>query len=248
MRALGGKVAIVTGGGTGLGRKLALELAAHGAQIAILGRTMETLAQAASEAGAHVTPFLCNICDPDDVRVTVEAVAHTFGGVDILINNAATYTPFLLEEASDEALRQTFDTNILGAAFLIRQVIPLMRARGGGDIVNVSSESVLHPFPYLSAYAASKAALEALSLGLRDELRADRIRVMTFRIGSMTGNESVKKWDPVLLERFMSAIRESGHAAYTGPGMSPEAVAAFLVNALRVPTEASVNLLELRSA
>ncbi len=247
MLAMEQKIAVVTGAGAGLGREIALRLAREGARVALFGRDPERLEQVACAIGPAALAVQCDVRDPQQVRDAFASTSRAFGGVDILVNNAATYTPFLLEEASDEALRDTFDTNVLGPAYCIRAAIPLMRARGGGDIVNLSSESVRHPFPFLTAYAASKAALESLGMGLRAELRADQIRVTTLRVGNMTGNESAARWDPALLERFMQAIQASGHAAFAGPGMSPAVVASHLVHALALPREANLDLIELRS-
>lgn len=242
-----GKAAVVTGAGGGLGCEIAIRLARGGARVALFGRNPSRLEKTAQMLGTGALTITCDVGEPSQVRAAFAEVAEDFGGVDILVNNAATYTPCLLEQASDESLRATFDTNVLGPAYCIRSAIPLMRARGGGDIVNVSSESVRHPFPWLTAYAASKAALETLGLGLRSELRADRIRVTTLRVGSMTGNESSLEWDPNVLAQFMAAIQASGHAAFTGGGMSPEIVANHLAHALTLPRDANLDLIELRA-
>lgn len=242
-----GKLAVVTGAAAGLGREIAASLAREGARVAILGRNLGRLQQTAAELGPNLLAVACDICDSTQVNDAFAKVRDAFGGVDILVNNAAAYTPFLLEKASDEALRATFETNVIGPAFCIRAAVPSMRSRGGGDIVNISSESVHHPFPYLTAYAASKAALENLGLGLRTELRADRIRVTTLRVGSMTGNETSLAWPPGMLEKFIAAITASGHAAFTGAGMSPRVVADHLAHALALPREANLDLIELRA-
>jgi meso-butanediol dehydrogenase/(S,S)-butanediol dehydrogenase/diacetyl reductase len=140
-----GKVAVVTGAAAGLGREIAASLARDGALVAILGRNADRLRQTAAELGLNVIAVACDIRDPVQVSGAFAKATATFGGVDILVNNAATYTPFLLEDASDGDLRATFDTNVIGPAFCIRAAVPAMRARGGGDIVNISSESVRHP-------------------------------------------------------------------------------------------------------
>jgi meso-butanediol dehydrogenase/(S,S)-butanediol dehydrogenase/diacetyl reductase len=245
--SLKGKVAVVTGAAAGLGRAIAASLAHEGALVAILGRNADRLQQTAAELGLNVIAVPCDIRNSAQVRRAFSKVTETLGGVDILVNNAAAYTPFLLEDASDEDLRATFDTNVIGPAFCIRAAVPSMRARDGGDIVNISSESVRHPFPYLTAYAASKAALENLGLGLRAELRDDRIRVTTLRVGSMTGNETSLRWPPGMLDKFIAAITASGHAAFTGHGMSPQVVADHLAYVLALPREANLDLIELRA-
>ncbi|WP_076590861.1 SDR family oxidoreductase [Herminiimonas arsenitoxidans] len=243
---LTGKIAVVTGAATGLGREIALRFAQQGAQVAILGRTLSTLEKTAAEIGKQTLPIVCDISQSDQVRAAFAKVTQVFGGVDILINNAAIYTPFRLEDASDDELQSTFATNVIGAAFCIRSAIPLMRHRGNGDIVNITSESVRNPFPYLSVYASSKAALESLTQGLRTELREDKIRVSALRVGAMTGNESAAKWAPGMLDKFIAAIQASGHAAAVGAGMSPKTVADYLVRVLDLPREANVDLIELR--
>lgn len=244
---LAGRVAVITGAGTGLGRALAIALAAAGARVALLGRSAATIGAVAARIGPAALPMVCDITDPDQVRAAYAQLVPALGAPDILINNAAVYAPFKFEHASDAQLCATFATNVTGAAFCIRDALPHMRAAGCGDIVNLSSESVRNPFPYLTAYAASKAALESLTLGLRNELRGQGIRVSTLRIGSMTGNETAQQWPPGMLDDFLAAIHASGHAAYTGAGMAPETVAAVVVNALALPREANLDLIELRA-
>lgn len=100
-----GKVAVVTGAAAGLGREIAASLARDGALVAILGRNADRLRQTAAELGLNVIAVACDIRDSVQVSGAFAKAAATFGGVDILVNNAATYTPFLLEDASDGDLR-----------------------------------------------------------------------------------------------------------------------------------------------
>ncbi len=244
-----GKVAVVTGGGVGLGREVATLLIEQGARVAVLGRTRSTLDQVADALGENLLPVVADVSDPQQVRAAFSAIDAAFAGVDILINNAAVYQAYRIEDATDTELASTFAINVLGPAYCIREAIPRMRRRGGGDIVNVSSESVSNPFPYLSAYAASKSALETLSQGLRNELRAEGIRVSIFRACHMTGdNPSVSAWPEGRLEQFLEAIAASGHSLYAGSGIPPATAASALVYALTLPREANIDLLALRSS
>lgn len=246
---LHGKFAVVTGGAQGLGRQVAAELIRQGARVAIVGRTESTLKQAADELGHATLAIVADIADPHAVRRAFQAVDEAFGGLDILINNAAIYRAFDFDQASDNELSETFAINVLGASYCMRAAIALLRRRGGGDIVNVSSESVRAPFPLLSIYAASKAALEMLSTALRNELRADNIRVGILRSGHMNGdNASVQGWPEGRLERFVQAMETSGHLQAIGAGMEPATVARTLVASLLLPREASIDLLEVRPA
>ncbi|MCW8158366.1 SDR family oxidoreductase [Stutzerimonas xanthomarina] len=246
---LDGKVAVVTGGGVGLGRDVATLLIEQGARVAVLGRTRSTLDQVADALGENLLPVVADVSDPRQVRAAFSAIDAAFAGADILINNAAVYQPYRIEDATDTELASTFAINVLGPAYCIREAIPRMRRRGGGDIVNVSSESVSNPFPYLSAYAASKSALETLSQGLRNELRAEGIRVSIFRACHMTGeNANVSAWPEGRLEQFLEAIAASGHSLHSGAGIPPATAASALICALTLPREANIDLLALRSS
>jgi len=245
---LEGKVAVVTGGGVGLGRQVVEQLIGQGARVAIIGRTRTTLDRVVDVLGANVLPVVADVSDPQQVRHAFKEIDAAFGGVDILINNAAMYLAYKMEEATDDELQGTFAANVLGPAYCIREAIPRMRARGAGDIVNVSSESVRNPFPWLCAYAASKSALENLSQGLRNELRADNIRVCVFRTGFMTGeNANLNSWPTGRLDQFLAAASASGHLGNAGAGVSPATAASALIGALTLPREANIDVLELRS-
>lgn len=199
-------------------------------------------------AHTQVLPVVADVSDPAQVRRAFEEIDAAFGGVDILVNNAALYRAYKIEEATDEELQSTFAVNILGPAYCSREAIKRMRRRGAGDIVNVSSESVRNPFPYLSGYVASKSALESFSQGLRNELRADNIRVSVFRTGFMTGESAnLDSWPEGRLEAFLAAAGASGHLRNVGAGISPTTAASALVSALTLPREANIDLLELRS-
>jgi len=242
-----GKVAVVTGGGAGLGKEVAAQLLARGVRVAIIGRTRATLDQCAAELGGQVFPVVADVSKPDDVRNAFKEIDQRFGGVDILVNNAAMYQAFTLDQATDAELQNTLAINVLGPSYCIREALPLMRRRGGGDIVNVSSESVHHPFPYLTVYAASKGALETLTLGLRSELKGEGIRIILYRSGHMHGDSgNVQTWPPGRLEAFMEAINRSGHIKFVGGGVSPTTAAKALVSTIALPREANVDVIELR--
>lgn len=249
MSELDGKVVVVTGGAVGLGRELARQLAAAGARVAILGRTAEALRQTADEIGPSVLAVPADIASGDQVRAAFAAIDKQWGDAHILINNAAVYDPYRIDEATDEQLQATFQINVVGAAFCIREALPGMRRRGLGDIVNITSESVRNPFPFLTAYAASKSALETLSLGLRSELRGENIRVTVLRTGSMSGENAnvARRWPAELTARLIAAFQASGHAAYTGAGMAPESVARTVLAALTAPRDANLDLIEVRA-
>ena len=217
---LKGKVAIVTGAATGLGKQVAIKLVAAGARVAILGRTRHKLEALADILGPAAFPVVADVANPDQVRAAFNQVDSHFGPVDILVNNTALYVPFRIEDADDQGLIDTFNTNLLGAAFCIREATQRMKSKGQGDIINVSSESTRNPFPYLTVYAASKGGLETLSAGLRAELHEYGIRVAVLRVGYMKGedaNASLANWKEGELQQAL-ALWDGTVAVASYPG------------------------------
>jgi NAD(P)-dependent dehydrogenase (short-subunit alcohol dehydrogenase family) len=214
--ALAGKIAVVTGSTSGSGRAVARRFAAEGALVVLLARGKERLtAEAALIEGA--VPIVTDVGDPDSVRKAFAEVQERFGKLDILVNNAGIYRPCSVEELSDFDIERQVRTNYLGTVYTCRAAIPLMRAAGQGDIVNTSSESTLDPFPMLSMYVSSKAALEAFSRTLMTEVQQEDIRVTVVVQGvALDGDGSTDwSWEP---ENAMAAGQlwtERGYIART---------------------------------
>ena len=244
---MGARTAVVTGGGMGLGRATAIALAKAGYRVAVVGRTVSKLEATAQLIGDDCLPVHAELTDPSEVREAFAQVDRVFGGVDVLVNNAAAYRLFLTEKAADAQIDEVLNGSLKSAIYCMREAIPRMRAAGGGDIVNVSSESVEAPLPFLLMYAAAKSALEALTVGLRGELRGANIRCMVFRVGSMTESSSAGGGDPALAKAFEEAFVAGGHAArYAGGRVTPEAMAASIAHMITAPREATVELLQVR--
>jgi NAD(P)-dependent dehydrogenase (short-subunit alcohol dehydrogenase family) len=244
---LNGKVALVTGASRGIGRAIATCFAAEGARVVMLARNHAELEAAARKIGGPVLPLTCDIADPEAVRGVFEQLRSRFGGLDILVNNAALATPNPIAEARDRDVQKEVAVNILGPLYCSREAIPLMRARGGGDIINISSESVNHPYPHLGLYAATKAALETLSTVLRQELADDRIRVTVYRSGNVRGTFS-RDWSDEARARARAAARDLGFYNRSGAQIEPEIPAQAILNLVTLPREAQVDLIELRGA
>jgi NAD(P)-dependent dehydrogenase (short-subunit alcohol dehydrogenase family) len=241
------KVAVVIGGGAGLGRHIARELIEAGAKVAVFGRTLTKLQKVADELGTNLLPLVVDVTKSEEVRRAFAEVDRAFGDVDILVNNAAVYSPFTVEEATDSQIHETFDANVIGPIYCVREAVPRMRRKGGGDIVNITSESVADPFPMLTVYAASKGALETLGVGLRNELRADRIRVTTVRSGYMNGdNSGAANWPADRLQRFIALAQVSGRPVTAEQGMAPRSTARAVLHALVTSGDAYVGMYEIR--
>ena len=247
MQPLSGKVAIVTGGSKGMGRHFVRTLVAAGARVACLARPSPALDAVAAEHGDSVAAIGCDIADAAQVAAAIAETVARFGRLDILVNNAGIFHPFLIAEASDAQVPTHVGLNLLGVIWTIRAAIPHLRA-AQGHIVNISSESVRHPFPMLTVYAATKAAVEALSAGLVSELRADNIRVSVLRSGSVAGGSGGLDWPDGAAEKFFRKISETGHAAMAGKAATPESMAAGLLAIVTLPRDVNVELVELRAA
>ncbi len=184
------KVIVITGAGVGLGRALARRFADDGDQVVLLGRTFSKVEAAANEIGAKAMAVECDVSSPESVRTAFAKIAERHPRIDVLINNAAVFEPFLIENAKDEQILSAVTTNLAGPMFCARAAIPMMGS--GSHIINVSSESVDMPFPHLSVYQSTKAALERFTQSLHSELEPNGIRVSVVRAGQMY--EEGKVW------------------------------------------------------
>jgi NAD(P)-dependent dehydrogenase (short-subunit alcohol dehydrogenase family) len=202
------KVIVITGAGVGLGRALARRFAADGEQVVLLGRTLSKVEDAAAAIGERAMALACDVASPDSVRSAFAAIAKRHPRIDVLINNAALFEPFLVAEATDEQLVKTANTNLVGPMLCARAAIPLMGR--GSHIINVTSESVGMRYPHLVVYQSTKAGLERFSEGLHHELEPSGIRVTCVRAGQMF--EEGKTWDvsPEARMRFGKAAMDAG--------------------------------------
>lgn len=193
------KVVVVTGASSGSGVGISRRFLQEGAHVVMLARGKERLEEVAEQLGPKAVPIQADVGDSQSVADAFEQVAVKFGKVDVLINNAAVYRPCAVELLSDLDITQQVTTNLLGPIYTCRAAIPLMRAAGMGDIINTSSESTLHPFPNLSLYVATKAALESFGRVLAMEVAPIDIRVTTVIQGTAKGagvGSTDWAWDP----------------------------------------------------
>jgi meso-butanediol dehydrogenase/(S,S)-butanediol dehydrogenase/diacetyl reductase len=202
------KVIVITGAGAGLGRALARRFAADGETVVLLGRNAEKVQKAAEEIGERALALGCDVASPDSVRAAFTRIAERHPRIDVLINNAAVYEPFLIAEATDDQILKSVTTNLAGPILCARSAIPLMGK--GSHIINLSSEAVGMLFPHLVMYQSSKAGLERFSQGLHHELDPKGIRVTTVRAGQMM--DADKTWDiePQVAARFAQATMAAG--------------------------------------
>lgn len=210
-----GKTIVITGAGVGLGRALARRFAKEGETVILLGRTFSKVQTLAEELGEPALAVECDVSSADSVRSAFATIAERHPKIDVLINNAAVYEPFLVADATDEQILSPVLTNFAGPIFTSRAAIPMMEK--GGYIINVTSESVALEFPMLSLYQSSKAGLERFTASLSRELEPSGIRVSTVRAGPMMEEGKDSGWDQAIAMQFYQACVAAGIDMRTRP-------------------------------
>ena len=209
------KLIVITGAGVGLGRALARRFVKDGDKVVLLGRTVSKVEDLAKELGDAAYAVGCDVGDVASVRAAFAVIKERSGKIDALINNAAVYEPFLVENATDEQILGPVMTNLAGPIFTCREAIPMMEK--GGYIINVTSESVALEFPMLSLYQCTKAGLERFSQSLSKELEEAGIRVTTLRAGPMYEEGKGSAWAPEIGMEFYKRCVAAGIDMRTRP-------------------------------
>jgi NAD(P)-dependent dehydrogenase (short-subunit alcohol dehydrogenase family) len=243
-----GKVALVTGASRGLGKRIALELASRGADVALAARSgmvapdgsIGTLAETAAQIeamGRRALPVVTDLADPAAVIAMVETTAAELGSVDLLMNNAGMGTVGDVSQTELDDWNAILAVNLTAQFLAIKTAVPHMRARGGGAIVNmgsylartfpdpndgdpVSAAATAASGPGLTAYGVTKAAIERLTIGAAEDLRRDSIRVNCIA-PSWTETEGLNAWFPEIDKQHWE--RPEDWAAVVGYLMSDAA-------------------------
>jgi NAD(P)-dependent dehydrogenase (short-subunit alcohol dehydrogenase family) len=177
---LEGKVAIITGGGTGIGREIAVAFGREGAKVAVLGRRQEVLVKVVEDLGqigAEGIPITCDITKGKEGRNAIERAEQAFGKVSVLVNNAGTLSVSTVESISEEDWDRVIDTNLKGPFLMSRAVLPAFRRNGGGSIVNIGSVLGLVAMRDRAAYCASKGGVTLLTKAMAMDHAHENIRV-----------------------------------------------------------------------
>jgi NAD(P)-dependent dehydrogenase (short-subunit alcohol dehydrogenase family) len=203
-------VTLITGASTGLGQATALHLARKGHHVIATMRAPEhgaaALRDAAKSEGLRITVIRLDVCDPASVRGAVDAALADAGHIDVVVNNAGRGDLGALEEADEDQIRGMFETNVFGPIRVAHAVLPSMRARGSGTIINVSSVAGFIVGPGNSLYAGTKHALEAISEALAMEVMQYGIRVAIIEPGFFA--------TPIIDKAVESATGAAGEGPY----------------------------------
>ncbi len=208
---LDGKVALVTGASKGIGAAMARGLAEYGASLVLCSRKHDAVEAVADElrgAGLEAIACTANVGNPADIEALVDTAVASYGGVDILINNAAANPVFgSIENTDERAFDKIVEVNLKGPFELAKRVQPIMRERGGGSIINISSIGGIRPEANIGIYSVSKAAIISMSKAMAQDWGEDNIRVNAVCPGLVKTRFSEALWqDEATLERFVRRI------------------------------------------
>jgi 3-oxoacyl-[acyl-carrier protein] reductase len=224
-------VVLITGGTRGIGRALAEALLRAGDKVAVTGTSGDGVVKAERELAQYgdVAAIVCDVREVSSAELAVRTAVARFGGLDVLINNAGVGVGVPIAEMPYDEWNRIIGTNLTGIFNCCKAAIPHLRQRGGGSIVNVSSLASTNPFAGGAAYCASKAAVNAFSEALMQELRYDNIRVSYVLPGSV-------------------ATGFSGREPETGSDwkLLPEDVAQAIVDVLNHPARSLPSRVEIR--
>jgi NADP-dependent 3-hydroxy acid dehydrogenase YdfG len=229
---LSGRVAVVSGAGGGIGRAIAEALGAAGARVALLGRTLERLDEAAAASG-DARSYRVDITDDDALGAIVDRLHRDHASIDVLVHCAGVHAMGAIERAPVADLDRQYRTNVRAPYLLTQHLLPALR-QSNGQVVFINSSVGLDARAQVGPYASTKHALRAIADSLRDEVNADGVRVLSVYLG-----------------RTASPMQRDIHAAEGKPYrpadlLQPDDVASMVVAALSLPRTAEVTELRIR--
>ncbi len=229
-------VAVVTGASSGIGRAIALKLAAHGASLCLVGRNLETLevvAESVGETSSKVRSYGANLTLDEDIRKLKEQLQQDFGYIDILVHSAGAISLGKVQDAKVEDFDWQFRTNVRAPYLFTQTLLPMIISRRG-QIVFINSSAGLRASANVSQYAATKFALKAIADSLREEVNKEGVRVLSVYPGRTATS-------------MQSAVHKiEGREYHPELLMQSEDVAAVVINALSLPRSAEVTDLQIR--
>ena len=225
---MSGNVAIVTGASSGIGLAVSKMLVMKGFSVVLVARNGEKLKSLVSQVftGYDVLPVKADLTSLSEIRNLVNETLKRYSKVDVLINNAGIGVSGPLQEMNDEQIERVILTNFSAPVFLTKEILPIMIGNKSGCIVNVSSLAAFVPIPWMGLYAATKAALKALTDSWRIEFKPYNIRVIGVYPGYVKTNFSVNTMRTPTAQKLINVDKT------VGPVLQPEDVAKKIVNAI----------------
>jgi NADP-dependent 3-hydroxy acid dehydrogenase YdfG len=236
MTSLSGQIALVTGASSGIGRAIALALAAEEARICLVGRRLDALrsvARSAGAAGAETETYSVDLALDKDVRELAVRISDDFGRVDVLVHSAGLISLGSVESASVEDFDRQYRTNVRAPYLLTQVLLPMLRA-SQGQVVFINSSAVLTGRAKVSQYAATKSALRALADSLRNEVNTAGVRVLSVFPGR-TASPMQKSVHEMMGEEYLPERL-----------LQPTDIAVAVVTALRLPRSAEITDINIR--
>jgi len=242
MATVMGKVALVTGGGTGIGEAAAMALAAAGAQVAITGRRKERLdavVAAIEAAGGKALAIQSDVSKESDAFAAVEQTVSALGRIDIVINSAGVNEAGGIQSLDLDGWRKVIDINLWGTIYTCKAAIPQLKASGGGDIINISSTAGRRAAGLFASYATSKHGVNGFTESIRQELGGDNIRISVIEPGATETEIASSISDPKWSEMIQSHVSKDG-------AMQASDIAEAILFIVSLPRRANVSQILIR--
>lgn len=240
--ALGGKAALVTGAGSGIGAATALSLAAAGVAVVLTGRRRDKLDEVSAQihaAGGTAFPIVSDVADEASAFAAVEDAAAALGRLDIVINSAGVNEAGGIGSLDLPAWRRVIDINLWGTIHTCKAALPHLRAIGGGDIINVSSTAGRRAAGLFASYATSKHGVNGFTESIRQELGGENIRVCVIEPGATDTDIAQSISDPQWSAAIASHVTKEG-------AMKPSDIAKAIIFTLMLPRRANVSQILIR--
>jgi NADP-dependent 3-hydroxy acid dehydrogenase YdfG len=239
---LNNKVALITGGGTGIGEAAARALAACGAHVAITGRRQERLDRvvaAIKSAGGQGVAIQSDVSIEGEALGAVDQVVAALGRLDIVVNSAGVNEAGGIQSLSLDGWRKVIDINLWGTIYTCKAAVPHLKAAGGGDIINISSTAGRRAAGLFASYATSKHGVNGFTESIRQELGADNIRVSVIEPGATETEIASSVSDPQWAEMMQAHVSKEG-------AMKPSDIAEAILFIVSLPRRANVSQILIR--